>query len=501
MNRTQTFALNSLATLVHHLTVIVSGFLIPKIMLLYYGSEIFGLVTSITQFVSYFTVVEAGLATAGVYALYEPIVNKDYVKISGIVSATRKFYNTTGHLFSSLVIILALLYPIFVKVPHITPVEIGLLVVVIGSAGALDFYTMSRYRVLLTAHQKVYIISIANIIYVVLNIVLTYVCAVVSCNIIVLKIVILTSVIVRSIVLRIYVHRKYSLINHKATPDYESLKKRWDAIYLQILGAIHNGTPIILITFLCSLQEVSIYTVFNIVIAGILGLLSIISTSIFPSFGEIIASKQLSLLQKSFAKFELIYYAFLSIIITCLLFLLQKFVTLYTRDIHDANYYQPFLGFLMVLNVLFYNIKTPQGMLVIAGGLFKETRIQTTIQGLIALIAGWVGGILWGVYGIVGGIILSNIYRDIDLFHFIPKYLTKVPISDSILKFLTMCLAIILGYGVLTFINIECTTWGKWILVGIISVFISAMVTFITYFVFYKHLVKSVLTQVKSIIR
>ena len=36
----------------------------------------------------------------------------------------------------------------------------------------------------------------------------------------------------------------------------------------------------------------------------------------------------------------------------------------------------------------FYNIKTPQGMLVISAGLYKETRIQTITQALIIVVLG-----------------------------------------------------------------------------------------------------------------
>lgn len=499
MNRTQTFAINSAATFLHHLCVIISGFIIPKIMLIYYGSEIFGLVTSISQFISYFTIVEAGLATAGVYALYEPIVNKDYDKINGIVSATKKYYTTTGHLFSALVILLAILYPFFIKAPDMSVVEVAVLVVVIGSSGALDFYTMSRYRVLLTAHQKVYIISIANIIYVILKIVITYLCARFGCNIIILKALVLASVIARSLILRLYVNHKYKHVSYNEAPDYASLSKRWDAVYLQIFGAIHNGTPIILITFLCTLQEVSVYTVFNIVIAGIMGLLGIVSTSIFPSFGEIIAGKNIKLLQTSFEKYELVYYVMLAVVVACLLALLQPFVTLYTHGVHDANYQQPLLGFLMTLNILFYNLKNPQGMLVIAGGLFKETRVQTTIQGVIAIVAGLIGGKLWGVYGIVIGIIMSNIYRDIDLIFFIPKHVTRLPVRRSVLKLLTMCVAIVVSYAVVSFIGLSCSTWLRWMVAGLVYAVVALIITSVIYILFYPRLVKELVIQLKSL--
>ena len=42
-------------------------------MILYYGSEINGLIVSVTEFLTYFKMLEAGLAASVNVALYEPL--------------------------------------------------------------------------------------------------------------------------------------------------------------------------------------------------------------------------------------------------------------------------------------------------------------------------------------------------------------------------------------------------------------------------------------------
>ena len=66
-SRTKKFFYNSLSTAMLQLTNMIIGFLLPRLMLKFYGSEINGLVTSITRFISYFNIEEAGLAGAAVY--------------------------------------------------------------------------------------------------------------------------------------------------------------------------------------------------------------------------------------------------------------------------------------------------------------------------------------------------------------------------------------------------------------------------------------------------
>lgn len=51
------FAKNTFWNLVYQLTAIVAGFLVPRAIIGVYGSEVNGLVTSLTQFIGYFALV------------------------------------------------------------------------------------------------------------------------------------------------------------------------------------------------------------------------------------------------------------------------------------------------------------------------------------------------------------------------------------------------------------------------------------------------------------
>ena len=118
----------------------LAGFITPRVMLKAYGSEINGLVTSIYQFIAYFNLVEAGLAGAAIYALYKPLADNNYKAINAVVAAAKKFYTQSGYIFISLTIGLAIIYPVLVKSDAITPFNVGLLVLILGVNGALNFY-------------------------------------------------------------------------------------------------------------------------------------------------------------------------------------------------------------------------------------------------------------------------------------------------------------------------------------------------------------------------
>ena len=480
MSRSSVFLYNSVSSAALYAITLIAGFIIPRIMLTVYGSEINGLVTSISQFIGYFNLVEAGLASSAVYALYKPLATKDNKGINSILSASRRFYNMSGYIFVSLVLGFALIYPAFIKSTSLTAIEIVILVLVIGCAGALEFFTMSKYRVLLTADQKVYILSLASICAVILSTIIIAVMAAYKINIVAVRAVALSAVFLRSFILWFYVKQKYSNVDYYTAPNNDALKSRWDALYLQLLGSVHSGAPVIIATFFTSLMAVSIYAIYNVVFGGIAGILSIAITGLFASFGDIIARKEQHLLQQAYQEFELIYYMLITWVYACSFILIMPFIRLYTKGVTDVNYDVPLIGMLFVVNGLMYNIKTPQGMLVLSAGLFKETRLQTSIQGLIAVICGIFFVQFWGLAGILVGSILSNIYRDIDLLFFIPRKVTKLKVRKTFYRLYRIFICFGIAVAPFQFIVIEVANYADWLKHAlVISVYVLIVVLLI----------------------
>lgn len=501
-SRTKKFFYNSVSTAMLQLTNMVIGFLLPRLMLKFYGSEINGLVTSITQFVSYFNIVEAGLAGAAVYALYKPIAENDTKQISKVVSTTKSFYFKSGYIFVALVLLLAIIYPLFAKVETLNYIDIFLLVIIIGSSGFLDFFTLSKYRVLLTADQKIYVISISSIIYYIVNTLLIFTFTYLGFNVVIVRFMAVFAILLRSLILYLYTKKYYSKISFSEKPEKKLLNKRWDALYLQLLGSIQLGAPIIILTIFsnaANLIIVSIYSIYNMVLQGINNLLSIFISGLSSSFGEIIASNNINKLKDTSQEFEYIYYNLITLVYAVSFLLIMPFIKLYCTNITDVNYYIPVVGMLFVLNGLLYNLKTPQGMLVISAGLYKETRVQSTIQGLIIIIFGVLLVPKYGLVGILIANILSNIYRDIDLMFFIPRKLTKLPIINTVKRFVKVALLTIIILIIGNKISININNYFDFFIAGIVYCLISGIIIISFDFIFDKNYLKSVIERIKII--
>lgn len=485
MSRTKRFFYNSVTTALYQVVVMLAGFITPRVMLKFYGSEINGLISSINQFILYFNLVEAGLSGPAIYALYKPLADNDYKAINGVITAAKKFYTQSGYIFLSLTIGLAIIYPLYVKSNVVSPINVSLLVLILGVNGALEFFTLSKYRVLLTADQRTYVISLASIAHVILNTIIVVVLANLRVNIVVLRLVALLSIFLRSLILMVYVKIRYKFINYKETPNFKALNKRWDALYLQILGAVHTGAPIIILTIVTrDLKQVSIYTIYNMVVSGINGILNIFKSGLSASFGDVIARGEIKILQKAYTQFEFAYYSLITIVYSVAFITIMPFIRIYTAGIKDVNYYIPLTGFLFILNGLLYNMKTPQGMLVISAGMYKETKLPTTIQGAIAVIGGAILTPFLGINGALIGSILSNFYRDVDLLFFIPKNITKLPVKNTAIRFSRIFLCTFLIWSPFFFIKLNPTNYISWIINAIFVGIYALIIVFINGYIF-----------------
>ncbi len=502
-SRTIKFIKNSASMFLYQGLLLISGFILPRVMLSFYGSEINGLVTSITQFISYISLVEAGLSAATVYSLYKPLAEKDHYGISRVVTAAKNFYYKSGWLFLALIGLLAVFYPFFIDMPEKMGYwDVLALVFISGVSGALDFFTLAKYRALLTADQKTYILSGSSAVYIVTNVALLSLMSFLRFDICVAKAVALTAVLLRSVILVVYCKRKYPYIDYKAEPDNNALSKRWDALFQQLLGTVQNGSPVVILTVIAKdLALISVYSIYNMVTSGLNAVLSIFISGLSASFGDIIARGEQETLKKAYSEFETAYYVLISTVYSVALVCIMPFIKIYTSGVTDADYYLPVVGFLFVINGFLYNIKTPQGMLVLSAGLYKETRYRTLTQALLIIIVGVPLTKFFGIYGVLIGLFVSNVYRSIDLLYFIPKNITKLPVFNTIKKWVIMGINMILVFGVYELINLNAENYFQWAAVAVVMCIFSVTTNVILFSIICKNDMLSLIKRVKAIIK
>lgn len=464
-SRTASFLRNSFWSIILILVNTVSGFIVPRVVIGCYGSSANGLVNSITQLVSYITLVEAGIGAAAIFALYKPLAEGDKELVDAIVTAAKTFYYRSGIIFTVLIGGLAVFYPMLVNVPGMGAADVAILVLSLGATGFLDFFTLAKYQVLLTASQQNWVVQIASIIYKLIYVAIVIVLTFMGMGLVLVYVVAIGAIVLRSVILIAFTRKAFPGVTFTSVRKYR-LEQHWDAFFLQILGAVQSGAPVLIATFLLNdLTIVSVYSIYQLVATAIQSIGAAFSNGTQASFGDVIAKGQKGTLKRSFSEFQTSLYALNGFLCGMAFALIVPFVGLYASGITDANYIRPSIGFLCVLNVFLWQLKTPQGLLVTSAGHYRQTRIQTTMQTVILIVASISLGWFFGIEGIIAGACLSNLYRDIDLMFYVPKWITETNVADTAVKMVLSCLiAALIAIPYTQFCPSLCATWGEWLL-------------------------------------
>ena len=170
--RKKKLILNISSSIMYQLIVLISGFILPRYILKFYGSEVNGLVTSLTQFLGFISFLDLGVGAVIQSALYKPLAEKDINKTSLIFNYSKKFFRTVALIFCIYILILCLIYPGIIDYKFSQSYTVTLILIISISLYAQYFFGIS-YQLLLNADQQLYVQTIINSITIILNTVLS----------------------------------------------------------------------------------------------------------------------------------------------------------------------------------------------------------------------------------------------------------------------------------------------------------------------------------------
>lgn len=479
---------------------IIYGFIVPKIIIDNYGSNVNGLISSITQFLAYITLLESGFGPVVKSILYKPIAKKDKQEIASILKTSERFFRTISMLFLIYICLLSLIYPLIVKAEfgYIYTVS---LVVIISISTFAEYYFGMTYRLYLQAEQKTYVISIIQIISYILSTLLIVVVSILGASIQIIKLVSCLAFVLRPILQNIYVKKKYNINLDYALPKYE-IKNKWDGLAQHIAAVIHGNTDITILTFFCKISEVSVYSVYYLVVKGIKAIVQSFTGGIDSLFGSMLANDEKDNLNKKFSLYEILYFMICTIAFSCTYLLITPFISVYTAGITDANYIRYTFGFLIVISEYVWAIRLPYSSITLAAGHFKETRIGAWVECISNIIISIVLVSKFGIIGVAIGTIIAMTIRTVEFVYHTNRYILNRKINESLKKIILVILEtmiIVIGSQFLPLI--DYTNYISWGINAIIIALLATIVTLIINFIFYKNEFKLLINILKNILK
>jgi len=454
--------LNVLVMLLAKFFQIVLTFFIRRTLIVNLGEEILGIDGLFSGILSVLSLADLGINTAIIYALYNPISQKDEKKIAAFVAFFKKAYILVG-LF--ILVVGVLLTPFIEKIVNLDKniENINLYYVLTIFYTAASYFCSSR-RVIFEADQRNRIVTMIDA--------LANVASQVGQVLIILLIkdyiIVLLCRIVFSIIGNAYIYylgdkeylylKKYKHLKLCKSEKNALLKDTGAVLCHKIGGVVVNSTDSIIISAFMGIVLAGYYSNYITVINGVSIFVTGVFSVIIPSIGNLKA--ETSDVEYHYTIFETVFLAnyLLSGFCTVVLFsLINPFISVWLGEKYVFN---SLTTFLLCINFYLTTMRYGVGAFCTAGGLFKETIIKPIVESVVNLVVSIMLVQHYGLSGVIIGTIASLIVGSIwvDPYFLFTRWFNKSVKMYYVyfsIMFVIVCMLSMLSFKIISLIEME----------------------------------------------
>lgn len=493
--RGKKLALNTITSLGLQVVSVICGFILPRLILESFGSDVNGLVNSITQFLGVITLLDLGVGAVVQSALYKPLADNDTNMISKIYVSANKFFRRLAEILLVYVVLLMIFYPMLVN-KSFGHMYTALLIATICISSFAQYYFGIVNSLLLNADQRGYIQYVAQIITLILNTFACYIIIKLGASIQIVKLTTSLIFLLRPLFLVFYVKKHYS-IDQKITYVEEPIKQKWNGMAQHFAAYVLSGTDNIVLTMFSTLGNVSIYSVYNVVIIGVKNALLSVTNGFQSLIGEMLAKKETMKLNAFFGFVEWFLHTGTTLVFGCTGVLIVDFVRVYTYGINDADYIQPLFAVLITIANAGHCLRLPYNILILAAGHYKQTHSNYIIAMILNIVVSIATVKMWGLVGVAIGTLIAMAYQTV----WMAKYDSKNIICWPFKNFLKQCgvdaITVIIASLATFKIPMLSVSYVSWFLLAIEVFGIWLIISIVINTIFYRERVLSIFIRVK----
>lgn len=475
---------NSIAPLIFQVTTVICGFILPRLILGYYGTEVNGLVNSITQFLAIISFLELGVGAVVQSSLYKPLADKDNITVSKVITSADKFFRRLGYILAIYVVVMLFFYPYLVK-QSFSFMFTATLIAAISIRSFAQYFFGIVNRLLLLADQKAYIQYIAQTVAVIANTVGCYILIAFDCSVQVVYA--LTSLIffLQPLAIHMYIKRYYAL-DRQIQYDVEPIKQKWNGVAQHIAAVILSSSDSIVLTTFSTLVNVSIYTVYYLPMSGARLMIMSMISGIEALIGNLWAKQDLEELRKVFAWTEWSIHTGTTLIFTLTAILIVPFVQVYTHGVNDANYIQPLFGVLLVAANSGHCLRLPYNIMILAAGHYKQTQHNYIIAAVMNIAISIVCVMQFGLIGVALGTLAAMAYQTVWMAWYNSKNFIQWPMKNCFKQMAVNSVSAVLIFIVTGYFRMTGVSYLEWAVLAIKVTACGIFIAFLVNYIFYK---------------
>lgn len=482
MNKLKKLFANLGMSMISQTVILVLGFVIPRIIMQSYGSDTNGLTSTITQIFTYMALLEAGISQATRNKLFKPIKEDNKEEISYWMSVSRRYFRRISAVYFAIVLVLAGALPLVLNT-SVGYWTIAFYIFFEGLTSVVSFYFINTWVSFLNSKGDTYVVNALTL----LNKVLCYgvkiVLALFGFNIALIQVGYFLVSVLQVVLYFMYMKKKYGWINYSVPVKNAVLPDRKSYIIIEIAWTIFSSTDMILLSIFVSTQLASVYSVYNLPIVALNGLLNAVYCALNYNLG-ISYHEDIEKYKKVHDMFNSIFIGAMTILMSVTYVLLIPFVKLYTNGVTDVNYIYPTLPLLFCMVQLLSWNRFVSGNLFGVAGKIKSVEKISIIEALIKLI---LSIILIVSHGIVGALIATVVALPIKVIYcnyVADKVILKRPIVKTVsilgVNWLLFAIVVVINpflkFNIDSYLSFALYGGIVFVVISIISVLLNAIV-------------------------
>lgn len=486
---------NMLSAFVLQVISVICGFVLPRLILHNYNSEVNGIISSITQFLSLISFLDCGMGIVVQSALYRPLVEKNSEKVDMIISSASVFFRRLAYILLGYVICLVIVLPHIIKTSF-SKQYIVLLILILSIGTFIQYYIGVVDGVILAANQKKYVSNVAQCVSVIANTVVSSILILNNFSIHFVKFTTMLIYVIRPLAVHFYISKKYAINRHVKYTE-EPIPQKWNGIAQHIAAIVLDNTDVVVLSMFSAISTVSIYSVYNLVVTGIRQIILTTGNGLHSYWGSLYAEKNYEQLGKSFEFTEWMFHTIVIILYGVTAILIVPFVMIYTKGINDVNYYQPVFAILLVIAQACRCVRVPYNTLIQAVGHYKQTQKSYVVAAVVNILISVLAVKKWSLIGVAIGTICAMLYQLVWMIVYNSKNILHRPIRRIAKQLITDFIVITLGVVIcMVYRNYNFTDYFDWIVIAAITVVIWTLLSIAVNYLFFRKCLKLLLNKV-----
>ena len=454
--RTKNSIRNSITGFIASFIAMTAGFITHTVFIKVLNTEYLGLNSLFTNILTLLSVFELGVGNAIVYNLYQPIATGNIKEIKSLVKFYKKAYNI---IIAVIFIVGVLLIPFLGVIVGDVNIDINISIVyILFLICTISSYLVAYKRSLIFAHQKNYIINIIHAAYILALNISQLLLLIYTKNYYLYLIIRIVCQVLENVVISIFANKLYPYVKECDVDDLpkdieKNVIEKVKALFFHKLGSsIVFGTDNILISSFFGVVSVGLYSNYNLIISSVNTLFNQFSASLTASVGNLIVLEDDNKVFSVFKQVRFIVFWVAAFSATCILFLVQPFITLWLGKDYLLGIW---IVVVLVFNYFQVVMRSAYGAFKDSAGIWVEDRFIPLLESIINIIC---SVILLKLFGLIGVFIGTTISALAIWCYSFPKFVYKKLFKRDYIEYTTETLVytfLFIGINLITYFTLN----------------------------------------------